>query len=218
MSDISKADIVNWALVTHLGVPASFSIDDDSNLGTIVDNVWQFVVDETFGLADWTFARKTLKLTRLDAAPVTGWTYAYALPDGMIGNPLAVSRDPSCREDNLIRRYYLESNELHCNEATVYLRCKREIPPESWDPAFRAAFTVLLAGYLAVPVNQDDNLRDDLITRAKGTPSQGETGGMFGRIIAQNRAGSPLGSPFEGNDVLVDARNTGVTPNWWGRW
>lgn len=200
---ITKATIVNWALI-ELGQPANFSIDTENALGGIVDLCWTRVVDRTFGLHDWTFCRRTAKLTRKEATPVTGWAYAFDMPGDKVGDPLKVTVDPACEAP--LRNYHLEGTELHANEATVYVRCRVLVDPQYWDPAFRDAFTIALAAQLAVPLLQSIELRDDMTKSAFGTPSQGGTGGAFGRLIAQNRAAAPLASPLLRNDPLSDAR------------
>lgn len=214
-SEIDKATIVNWALI-DLGQPASFSIDEESELGGIVDNVWQRLVDHTFGLADWTFCRRTAKLNRREATPVTGYAFAFDLPGDKVGDPLKLSSDPKFRQP--VREFYLEGLQVHSDEAQIYARCRVLVDPVAWDPAFRAAFVTALAGYLAIPVLQDSDMAEDKKKAAFGTPSQGGAGGEFGRLIAQNRASSPIGSPFGGNDVLVDVRQSGgrLTDSWHG--
>lgn len=203
-SQIDKALIVNQALI-DLGQPAAFSIDAETQLGGIVDTVWPGVVDETFGLHDWTFCRRTAKLSRHADAPVTGYRYAFDLPGDKVGDPLGIFTDGKCRSP--IREFYLEAGEVHCDHAEIYARVRVLVDPKYWDPAFRAAFRKALAAELAVPLLQDIPLKNDLRKEAFGTPSEGLTGGKFGRLIAQNRAASPVGAPFPGaEDPLISAR------------
>ena len=53
---------------------------------------------------------------------------------------------------------------------------------------FRSAFVTALGGYLAMPVWQDADLRNDKMVEAFGTPSREGTGGLFGRLMAQDLA------------------------------
>lgn len=217
-SETTRAAIVNQALVIGLGQQPNFSIDaDESDLGGIVDLVWPLVVDRTFGLHDWTFCRRTSKLNRRAATPVTGYAYAFDLPGDKVGDPLKFARDQTFRDP--VRDFYLEGLQVHTNEETLYGRFRVLVDPVAWDPAFRAAFVTALAAVLAIPVLQNVNLKDTLEEEAFGSASirrAGGVGGAFGRLIAQNRAASPIGDPFDGNGVLVDARETGFSGSWWG--
>lgn len=202
-SEITKAILVNQALI-DLGQPANFSISEESGLGGIIDTVWPGVVDETFGLHDWTFCRKTFKLSRHEESPESGWTYAFNLPGEKVGDPLAILIDP--RRDTVLREYYLEGTEVHCEKDAIWARCRVLVDPRYWDPAFRAAFRKALAAELAIPLLQDVDLKNDLRKEAFGTPSEGMTGGKFGRLIAQNRAASPVAAPLYEDDPLTNAR------------
>lgn len=202
-AEIDRAMIVNWAL-TDIGLPASFSVDSETELGGTVDMVWPRVVDEAFSLHDWTFCRKTFALVRQSAPPITGWAYAFDLPGGTLGQPLRYALDGRCTR--ILRSFDLEANEIHCNEPAVFARCRVYVEPHAWEPGFRAAFTTALASALAVPLLQDEDLASGLHGAAFGSPSQGGGGGKFGRLIAQNRAADPPDSPVRHGDPLVNAR------------
>lgn len=202
-ADITTATIVNWALI-DLGHPPSFSIDSESRLGGIVDQVWPRVVDRTFGLHDWTFCRRTKKLPRKEETPETGWKYAFTLPGDKVGDPLKMMTDP--RRETPLREFSLEGNEAHADVPELWARCRVLVKPNAWDPAFRSAFVTALASALAYPVLSDDDKGAELFMKAFGSPSQGGAGGEFGRLIAQNMAASPVGSPFAGYDPLINAR------------
>ena len=202
-AEITRAMIVNWALI-DLGHPASFTDDANDQLGGIVDLVWPRVVERTFGLHDWTFCRRTTKLVRLDETPQTGWKHAFTLPGDRIGDPLKLLPDP--RREAPLRDFQIEGDEVHANVAEIWARCRVNVDPRYWDPAFRAAFVTALASALAVPLMQDEDTAATLHAKAFGSPSQGGAGGEFWRLIAQNLASSPVGSPLTGYNVLVDAR------------
>lgn len=202
-AEITRAMIVNWALI-DLGHPASFTDDANDQLGGIVDLVWPRVVDRTFGLHDWTFCRRTKKLPRLEATPETGWKHAFTLPGDKVGDPLKMLSDP--RRETPLRDFYLEGNEVHADVTDVWARCRVLVDPRYWDPAFRSAFVTALASALAVPVMHDEDGAANLYAKAFGSPSQGGAGGEFGRLIAQNMAASPVGSPLASYDPLVTAR------------
>jgi len=208
---IDKAMIVNWAL-TELGLAPNFSIDEDTKLGGLVDIFWPRAEARTFGLHDWTFCRQTFLLTRQAATPVTGWTYGFDLPGDILGPPLKLTSDPHCEVP--LRDFAIEGTTVFANEPVVYARCKQVLDPAAWPPQFADGFATLLASYLAIPLTQDADLKADKEAAAIGTPATGGAGGIFGRMIAQDRAASPVGSPAT-TDVLQGGR---ASYPWHGRW
>ena len=208
---IDQAVIVNWALA-KIGSFATFSIDGDDDLSSQVNLTWQRCVDQCFGLADWSFLKRTFSLDRTAEAPINGWAYEFALPGGRIGDPLKIMAGTGRQP---LRCYDIEGDHLYADEAAVRGTFKVYRDPEYWDSAFRAAFTTALAAYLAVPVAHDTDMRDLYHREAFGTPSKEGTGGLFGRLMAQNRAGAPIGHPLAAADPLTGARTGG---SWYGRY
>ncbi|TPN57168.1 hypothetical protein [Mesorhizobium sp. B1-1-7] len=209
---IDKAIIVNWALV-ELGLAPSFSIDVDTKLGGLVDIFWPRAEARAFGLHDWTFCRQTLQLTRQSATPVTGYTYGFDLPGNRFGPALKLLSDP--RNDTPLRDFTIEGTTVFCDEPAVYARCKVALDPEEWEPQFADAFALLLASYLAVPLLQDVDLKNDKLAEAIGSRSEGGTGGVFGRMIAQDRGAAPVGTPAT-SDALQGGRIGGG--DWYGKY
>lgn len=201
---IDKATIVNRAL-TKLGQAPTFSLDDESFTSGHIDAVWPDVVAHCFSLHDWSFCRRTARLTRLAAAPENGWAYGFELPGDRIGEPLKVL-SAAGHSEAVLRDFTLEEGNLYANEPNVWARCKVAVAPAIWDTGFTAAFVLALAAALAIPLQSDPDLASQFFQEAFGTPSQGGSGGMFGRLIAQNRAGAPMASPFTRGDPLTDAR------------
>jgi len=204
---ITKPDIVNRALV-GIGAGTRFSIDDDSDAAAAIRLVWDQLIDFTFGMHDWTFCRKTFKLSRHAETPDNGWPFGFDLPGNKIGDPLKMMARAGQSPEPL-RDFDLEGGAVFTCVPDVWARCRVLVDPDVWDPAFRAAFVRALEAELCVPIWQDDKLRDQKLTEAYGTPSREMTGGMFGRLIAQNRASAPVGSPILNSDPLTEARVTG---------
>lgn len=202
-SEITKAMIVNWALM-ELGQPANFSIDNATTLGGIVDTFWPRAVARCFGLHDWTFNRQTFLLTRQLATPVTGYAYGFDLPGGRLGNPRKLLRDP--RDTAPVRDIRYEQTTVFSHEPALYAVCSMRLAVEAWDWQFADTFAVALASFLAVPLLQDVDMQRDKEFLAFGDPRQGGTGGRFGRLIAQDLASEPKGSPLLRDDPLTAAR------------
>ncbi|WP_062203485.1 hypothetical protein [Aureimonas sp. AU12] len=201
---IDKATIVNRALV-RIGQAPSFSLDDENFANGSIDGIWPDCVARCFSLHDWTFARRTRRLTRVAGENESGWPYAFDLPGDRLGPPLKILR-AVFPQDAVIRDYAIEGNQLYASEPEVWARCKVDVDPAAWDAAFRSAFITALAARLAVPMQQDEGLASELEAMAFGSPAQGGTGGEFGRLIAQDRAAGPISSPLLRNDPLTEAR------------
>ncbi|MFC0809118.1 hypothetical protein ACFHWW_27370 [Ensifer sp. P24N7] len=210
-----EATIINYAL-TDIGAGPMFSIDDDSELAEQIQHVWQPVVDRCFGMHYWSFARKTYRLTRLSATPGNGFSYGFELPGGRIGNPLRYAADARCRSP--IRDFTLEAGQFFCDQADVWSQCRVYVAPTHWPPEWRAAFITALGAYLAVPVWQDRQMRDDMLVEAFGTTSRDGAGGVFGRLMAQDAASQPQGDPQTWDEPLSNARFNSGRDHWAGRY
>lgn len=210
---IDKAQIVNWAL-PELGLAPTFTIDDQTNLGAQVAIFWPRAIGHCFGLHDWTFCRQTVKLTRQLATPSTGYRYGFDLPGNRIGGPQKLLSDP--RNQLPLRDSRIEGQSLYADEASVWAVFKVAVDPSIWDSQWASAFATCLASMLAVPLLQDLDLAAEKWAAAFGSPSQGGAGGLFGRLIAQDRAAGPVGSNMLANDPLTGGRAS-YSP-WHGRW
>lgn len=215
---IDKTMIINWAL-TELGPGAMFSTDDESDLALQIENTWQRTVDHVFSLHDWSWTRRTRKLAALADTPDNGWSKGFALPADRIGAPKQVLFQAGANP-LVCRHYAIEGAHIFANAADLWATFRVLIEPDDWDVAFRAAFVKALAGNLAVPVYQDKGLGEDLRVEAFGVPSKEGTGGMFGRLMAQDLAAEPMGQPPLADDPLTQARLTTADPytSWAGRY
>jgi len=209
-SGLTQAIVVNWSLA-ELGLNANFTIDDSTTVGAQVAIFWPRAEAICIGLHDWTWFRRTNKLTRLSAAPDTGYRYAFALPGDRIGEPQKCLSDPRSRTP--LRDFRIEGDALSCDEDTVYTVCKVRRPAKDWDIQFANGFAIVLASLLAVPLLQDVDMASEKMAQALGTPREGGAGGTFGRLIAQNRAAHPIGESHLDQDPLTMAHGP-----WHGRW
>lgn len=209
---LTKADVVNWALA-ELGQASNFSIDEETSRGAHVAVFWPRAIGHCFGLHDWTFCRRTTQLSRQEATPTTGYVYGYDLPGDKIGPPQKVLSEP--RNEQPVRHFRIEGQTLFADEPAVWVTCKVPVDPAYWDWQWASAFATALSGYLAVPLLQDLDLQAEKFGQAFGTRSEGGAGGAFGRLVAQDRAGAPVGSNMLANDPLTAGRSS--VP-WHGRW
>ncbi|MCF6368340.1 hypothetical protein [Rhizobium halophilum] len=213
---IDKATIINQAL-TAIGAGPMFSTDDDSDLAETIAATWPAVVDQVFGMHDWSFSLKTYKNTRNAEQPENGYRYGFDLPGNRIGNPILNMSEPRSRRP--LRDFSIEEGKLFCDEAQTWSLVKVAVDPDIWPPQFRSAFRIALGAYLAVPVWQDTSMQDEMLVQAFGTASREGTGGLFGRLMAQDSASQPKGLGIANEDPLTDARISGAGPlssPWYG--
>lgn len=215
---IDKQAIINWTL-TDIGVGPVFSTDDGSELAENCEAVWQRTIDQVFGMHDWSFARKTFKNRRRDEVPENGWRHAFDLPGGRIGNPLKIL-DQAGSSPRPLRDFTIEEGLLYCNVEETWSLCKVEVSPDSWPPEWRAAFVVAYGGYLAAPVWGDEDMRNARLAEAFGTSSKEGAGGLFGRLMAQDKASNPVGTPMANDSPLTTVRPQGMGggDSWAGRY
>jgi hypothetical protein len=215
---IDKTEIINWAL-TKIGVGAVYSTEDESELALTIENVWQPTVDYAFSMEDWFWTKRTRKLERHAATPENGWAYGYDLPAERIG-PAIAFLDQVGISRRVLRNYNLEGKSVFCDVPDCWAQIKVVVAIDDWDVSFRAAFVVLLASEFAVSVMQDASQAQTLRAEAIGTPAMQGSGGMFGKLIAQNKAAQPMGAePLMATDPLDDARYgaNGRDASWCGR-
>lgn len=207
---LTRATIVNWAL-SDLGMSPNFSDDSQTDMGRLVDIFWPRCQARAFGLHDWSFCRRTRRLTRRAEKPENGFAYGFELPGDRYGPPLKLLSDPS--RNVPLRDVAIEGDTVFANEPAVWARIKSAVPIDAWPPQFTDGFALLLASYLALPLLQDEDLAAVKMAAAIGGASEGGAGGLFGRLIAQDRAGEPLGAPQSRSDPLTLGRAAGG--RWW---
>lgn len=213
---IGKADIVNMAL-SDIGHFTTFTLESNDDLADAVNQSWQRCIDHCVSLHDWKDFRRTSKLNKVTDPPDTGWTYAHELPGDRISEPLKVL----CQAGSSplpLRNFDREGNYILSEAPDVWVRCKIILDPASWDAGWRNAFVVALAGYLAVPVLQNTDMKEKKHSAAFGTPSEKGSGGLFGRLISQDRASSPVGSPMSDDGPFIRAHGGQSKSRypWWG--
>lgn len=199
-----KARLVNQALILHLGMPGNFSTDGEAAYSGIIDAVYEPCVAFCFSLTDWSFCRRTSKLTVMEATPDNGWQYGHTLPGDRIGPALKFLENP--RDERPLRNFALEGEAVYSDCPEIWARCKVRVKENAWDDAFAYAFTMVLGQMLAVPLKQDKSLEKTLREDAFGPREENMQGGVMGRLIAQERAGSPVASPLYDSDPLTTAR------------
>ncbi|MCO5091994.1 hypothetical protein [Bosea sp. (in: a-proteobacteria)] len=204
---LEDVDIVNRALA-RIGAPPVMALDDDDDFARAAQLIYLTDVEAALGRLRWRFASRTLPLSRLSAAPVSGWRHAYELPGGALGLPEHYLTDPR-QPRNHLRNFSIEAGEVHCDADRLFARCTVMVAPTYWPPEFRRAIIIGLASAFCVPVTHDVTLAEKLRQEAYGDPREGGVGGLLGRAIANEIASSPPSDDMDESNPLTDARYGG---------
>lgn len=200
----AKVHLVNRALV-KLGLRPSYTTDQASELGAMVEAVFDPLLAEVATNFDFPFLRQTLALDPLAGPPQNGWPYGFKLPATRIGSPLSFLDQVYPRE-RYLREFMLEAGNVYAACTVLWGRFRILLDPQYWDEGFAEAYVTGLAGRLAVPMTQDAELEEARIREAFGSQQEQRRGGLFGRLIAMNKAAEPQGRGFMDSDLLTQAR------------
>jgi hypothetical protein len=203
-SAAAKVKIVNAALI-ELGQPPAYSGGTETQLGGIIDTLWPNLEAVIATAYDFSYFRKTAEAQGLSGTPANGWSKGFQLPGDRIGDPLAILSQAGPSEIYL-RHFMLEAGNIYANVSRLWVRYRVKGDPSQWDAGFTAAFTLALAGKLAVPLLQDEDLAAVKLADAWGAARENFGGGLFGKLIAVNRAAQPQGRGFMDDDPLTAAR------------
>lgn len=212
---IDHLKVMNNALA-RIGAAAIMSEDDDTDLAAQVMAVYYDRLDAVLAMHPWSFAGITYRLDRLaalesngyvaaDSKFGNGWPYGFALPGNRVGEPRRILTDPRTPHAPL-RDFLIEAGNLYADVETAWATVTVRADPAIWRPDFRLAVTTLVAAELCVPVTHDQNLARALFEQAEGSGQDQGRGGLLGRAIAKDAAGSPAKAPHLWRNDLADAR------------
>lgn len=198
---INDVDIANNALAM-LGSPPIGGFAEDSELAGAVNSVYVDVIESCLGAHLWTWTLHTAPLQLLAETPVTGWRFAFALPNDRLTIPTRVARSADSR--NILRDFWIEGENLYANCSPLWAGYRRKPAVSFWPAPFRLFSTRALAAELAIPVSQDANFAATLLDQAWGTQQEGRRGGLFSKAMTQDLSHPVSTSPLWARDPLTD--------------
>lgn len=159
---LSKTDICNQALA-RVGGKTIMDIDDDeAKNARVCKNVFEAVVREVGRQADWNCLKARSELGQLSTAPAFGWDYQYQLPSDF----LRLTHLNGIEYHGQVQdEYEIEGTVLLTDAESAkvqYIKYSEDTP--KWDALFTNAVVVLLASRIAVPLRQDENMAQALLT------------------------------------------------------
>lgn len=207
-------DTINAAL-SVIGGGDIMAEDEDTELAGKVVPLYYARLNAVLAMHAWSFAGKIYKLDAvpMDAAHdyvaadnkfMNGWRFAFAMPGTRVGLPRKVLTDPR-RPDDPLRDFFVEQDVIYADRETLYASFTVQVAPSVWKPDFYLALQTLVAADFCIPVSHDKDLAASLAVKGEGTNQEQGRGGLIGRAIGADAAGSRSKSPMW-RDPLSDAR------------
>lgn len=219
----TRLSIVSDALA-HLGL-APVDLEAEDKRAARIIRLYDSTAETCLSLHMWSWSNDTIKLDRIDKVAngvaetenwPAGYMFAHAYPGNFLDAPRALYW--SAEWQSLIRIFSFANGRVFTNHEDVWARGRIVREAEDWPLSFVAAFTLSLTARLAITETEDRDTSDRFYVMAHGQRREDLTGGMFGRLIAQDLAANPPDSPLVSGDPLTEARHAGgpLGGAWWG--
>lgn len=150
-------EVVNEAL-GQLGKADITNLDDTADpVAVKAKRYFLSVLRSMLADHDWNFARARRTLAQNAVAPISEYTYAYALPDDcLFVRQMNGTDHPSSQ-------WKIEGRDLLTNDSTVIIKYTRWMDdPNMWSGGFHQAFVTLLAVRFAPAFDVDNQKASDL--------------------------------------------------------
>jgi len=210
MPSVPDLTLINSACVM-IGAEPIQSIDAEIPASQAARSVYVGLIDDLLSFYPWSFTKQTQQLQQLDGKPDDGFAYRYLVPPDANGRPIQISDQNNFSYD--FTKYSYVGQELHADATQIWAIIKVSPLPVFWSPSFRFAATVALAGYLALAMTQDKDLKDRLLKEAFGPPDMLRRGGLMAIAIQEDTVNQPSTILASDGGPLVAARRSG--PGYW---
>jgi hypothetical protein len=198
-------DIFNRAL-NKVGSDAIASFNEGGDKANTGSRQYNDTLNLLLSMCDWRFATKKRQLSRLLAAPLTYWQYAYQLPTDMIAGPDAVFNSAQVGARPMATGYEIFERTLMTNEEYIYIDYRYRPSEANFPVWFESLLVMALAGAAAMGVTTNEEIAREWNERAFGTPDKNMRGGMFATCAQINRQGA--GPKIISSDELINAQHS----------
>lgn len=171
----SELDLYNLAM-DDIGQTPIESSDDATPGADVAERRYRHCVGYLLDLRAWSFNRFYTQLSQLEAAPTSGYLYAYNY--GSATPPLGVFDRLSPLRP--FREFIIADNELHTDAEELWAVLPSDGDPGRWPQHFRTLVTTYIAAKACLQHTGSRTLADDLMTTAMGTPQDRPWGGLCG--------------------------------------
>lgn len=205
MATQEDVEIYNLAMA-ELGQSPIESFDDGSPAAEMAGASYRHTVGFLMGLRQWTFQRKVVQLTRLEAAPNTGYTYQFEIPGA--SRVLSVFEDLAQAHRPLREGWRVYEGRIHAYKETLWAEISAETGPSDWPATFRRLAVIALAEAACMQATANTALKRMLREQAYGSGEDYPRGGLVAAAMAEDSQADP-GDHDEmmvGPGPLIEAR------------
>jgi hypothetical protein len=196
--------LVNEALL-RLAADEIVSFDEDTQKADICERSYDAVIVKLLGMRQWRFATRKFELSRLAAAPIAGWTYAYQIPAEAFNHNSPWAVYPSDATGGApFRQYEIFEDKLYADSTEIFADFTIEPTVDMFPPTFRELVILALCAVLAPPITTQADLAKFYTEQAFGLPGERGLGGWFHIAAQADARGNP--SPRFNSDEIVSAR------------
>lgn len=202
----SDTDIANHAL-RLLGQGTIVSLDDGSDTGNKVDDIYEDTRDNLLRSHPWNFATKRVQLARSSTAPAFEFDYAYVLPADWL-RTISVHDNDAGHGTVLYRAELLGTQRVLVSSSdAIYLRYVSQVTdPNLMSVDFRMAFVLSLARDLSISIAASNTMQESFDRQAQRALAKARSTDAMGSFPEFRPRGSWASSRggFRRDDFLAD--------------
>jgi hypothetical protein len=172
----TKLSICSDALIM-LGASPLSSFADGTDEAQVADRLYDDVRDTLLMQYAYSWTMKKVQLARLTDAPINEWTYKYALPSDILGNPKAVF-NTSAIGGLPVRDFEIYAGGLYTDYTNVWIDYQFRPEASLFPQYFVRLLKTALAAEFAEPITDQITKANYFHERAYGSPSENMRGGL----------------------------------------
>lgn len=188
MSTQAEVDLYNLAM-GEIGHSPIESFDAGSPAAEMAERAYRHTVGFLLGLRQWTFQRRVVQLSRLEAAPQSGYEYQFDVPGA--SRVLSVFESLDSAHRPLREGWRVYDSRIHAHYETLWAEVSIESPPDDWPAIFQRLAVIALAEARCMQHTANGALRRELRMQAYGSESDYPWGGLVAAAIAQDSQADP---------------------------
>ena len=188
MATQAEVDLYNLAM-GELGQSPIESFDDGSPASENAEVSYRHTVDFLLGLRQWSFQRRVVQLSQMEAAPQSGYEYQFEIPGA--SRVLSVFEDLESAHRPLREGWRFYDGRIHARYETLWAEVPLATDPTSWPSVFRRLVVVAIAEAACMKATANRALRTELRMQAYGSDSDYPWGGLVAASVALDSQSDP---------------------------
>ena len=176
----------------RLGAKPINSFADETDRSTLCANIYPNVKDNILSLHDWKFSLSKQELNRKADAPISGYSFEYALPANRLTDAVVTLYDNEQAGAQPFKDFIIQGNGILTEATELFMDYQVNSSSEAgWPPYFVEVVVQAMAVELVIPITDQTGLWDKMFQRVYGTVVENGRGGMLGRAMARNSREDP---------------------------